>query len=185
MRRRATILSLLSLVVALAWPAGSSATAPNNQAASYEFFMEEPNVAMASSGDTISITGEGEFAVHPKSATGEGEFTAMSAGGQTVAGTWTVNGLVDFQPYGCGVIPSIGATLPPNLCGGRLSLDVTFTAPDGSVPGRITVFCVIGPQAPPTHDNPTEAGEEGVTAVVPGIDNFNKQVSGMNVYVQQ
>jgi hypothetical protein len=164
MRRRATILSLLSLVVALAWPAGSSATAPNNQAASYEFFMEEPNVAMAS---------------------GEGEFTAMSAGGQTVAGTWTVNGLVDFQPYGCGVIPSIGATLPPNLCGGRLSLDVTFTAPEGSVPGRITVFCVIGPQAPPTHDNPTEAGEEGVTAVVPGIDNFNKQVSGMNVYVQQ
>ncbi len=109
MRRRATILSLLSLVVALAWPAGSSATAPNNQAASYEFFMEEPNVAMASNGDTISITGEGEFAVHPKSASGEGEFTAMSAGGQTVAGTWTVNGLVDFQPYGCGVIPSIGA----------------------------------------------------------------------------
>ena len=109
MRRRATILSLLSLVVALAWPAGSSATAPNNQAASYEFFMEEPNVAMASNGDTIAITGEGEFAVHPKSASGEGEFTAMSAGGQTVAGTWTVKGLVDFQPYGCGVIPSIGA----------------------------------------------------------------------------
>src|SRR5256885_792841 len=83
-----------SQVVALAWPAGSSATAPNNQAASYEFFMEEPNVAMASNGDTIAITGEGEFAVHPKSASGEGEFTAMSAGGQTVAGTWTVNGLV-------------------------------------------------------------------------------------------
>src|SRR5213592_3602018 len=51
MRRRATILSLLSLVVALAWPAGSSATAPNNQAASYGFFMEEPNVAVASHGD--------------------------------------------------------------------------------------------------------------------------------------
>jgi hypothetical protein len=185
MRRRATILSLLSLVVALSWPAGSSATAPNNQAASYEFFMEEPNVAMASNGDTIAITGEGEFAVHPKSASGGGEFMAMSAGGETIAGTWTVNGLVDFQPYGCGVIPSIGATLPPNLCGGRVSLDVTFTALGGSVPGRITVFCVIGAQAPPTHDNPTEAGEEGVTVVVPGIDNFNKQVSGMNVYVQQ
>src|SRR5204863_269566 len=127
----------------------------------------------------------GTIAVHPNSASVEGEFTAMSGGGHPVAGTWTVNGLVDFQPYGCGLVPSIGATLPPNLCGGRLSLDVTFTAPEGSVPGRITVFCVIGPQAPPTHDNPTEAGEEGVTAVVPGIDNFNKQVSGMNVYVQQ
>src|ERR1044071_7496889 len=152
MRRRGTILWLLSLVVAVGWPAGSSATAPNNQAASYEFFMEEPNVAMASNGDTIAITGEGEFAVHPKSASGEGEFTAMSAGGQTVAGTWTVNGLVDFQPYGCGVIPSIGATLPPNFCGGRLSLDVTFTAPEGSVPGRITRL--LGLAAPPPAPHP-------------------------------
>jgi hypothetical protein len=46
------------------------------------------------------------------------------------------------------------------------------------------VFCVIGPQAPPTHDNPTQAGEEGVTVVVPGIANFNEIVSGMNRYVQ-
>lgn len=175
MRRHAAILSLLSLLLALAWPAGSSATAPNNQAAAYEFFIEVPNVAMASNGDTIAITGEGDFAVHPKSASGGGEFTHTFAGGGSASGTWTVDGLVDFQPYGCGVV--FGNPLPPELCGGRLSLDVTFTGPDGSLPGRITIFCVIG--APP----PSVA--EGVHVNVPGIANFNKQVSGMNVYVQQ
>src|SRR5438034_271101 len=175
MRRRATILSLLSLVVALAWPAGSSATAPNNQAASYQFFLEEPNVAMASNGDTIALTGEGEFAVHPKSASGAGEFTHTFAGGGSVSGTWTVNGLVDFQPYGCGVL--FGDPIPPELCGGRLSLDVTFTGPAGSRPGRVTVYCVIG--VPPA------SAKEGVRVVVPGVANFNKQVSGMNVYIKQ
>ena len=50
--------------------------------------------------------------------------------------------------------------------------------------GIITVFCVIGTQAPSTHDNPTQPGEEGVTVVVPGIANFNKIVSGTNHYVR-
>ena len=175
MRSRATLLSLFAFVLALAWPAGSSATAPNNEAASYEFVLEVPNVAQASNGDTIAITGEGAFAVHRKSASGGGEFTHTFAGGGSVAGTWTVNGLVDFQPYGCGVL--FGDPIPPDLCGGRLSLDVTFTGPAGSLPGRVTVYCLIG--VPPT------SAEEGIRAVVPGIANFNKQVSGMNVYIKQ
>jgi hypothetical protein len=175
MKKRVTVLSLLALVLALAWPAGSSATAPNNQAASYQFFLEEPNVAMASNGDTIAITGEGEFAVHPKSASGSGAFTHTFAGGGSVSGTWTVNRLVDFQPYGCGVI--FGTPIPPELCGGRVSLDVTLTGPAGSLPGRITIYCLIG--------SPPPSAEEGVRVVVPGIANFNEQVSGGNVYVKQ
>ena len=175
MRRHAAILSLITLVLALAWPAGSSATAPNNQAASYQFFLEEPNVAMASNGDTISITGEGEFAVHPKSASGSGEFTHTFAAGGSATGTWTVNGLVDFQPYGCGVL--FGDPIEDFLCGGRVSLDVTFTGPAGSFPGRVTIYCLIGSPPPST--------EEGVHVNVPGIANFNKQVSGMNVYVKE
>jgi hypothetical protein len=175
MRSRAAILSLFALVLALAWPAGSSATAPNNEPASYEFFMELPNVAQARNGDTMALTGEGAFAVHPKSASGGGAFTHTFAGGGSASGTWTVTGLVDFQPYGCGVV--FGTPLPPNLCGGRLSLNVTFTGPAGSLPGRVTVYCVIG--APPS------SAEEGIRANIPGIANFNKQVSGMNVYVKQ
>ena len=175
MSSRVAVFSLFALALALAWPAGSSASARNNQAASYQFFMEVPNVARASNGDTIAITGEGAFAVHPKSASGGGEFTASFAGDGSVSGSWTVSRLVAFQPYGCGVV--FGNPLPPFLCGGRVSLKVTFTGPDGSVPGRITIFCVIG--------NPPSSVEEGVHVVVPGIDNFNKQVSGMNVYVKQ
>lgn len=175
MRKHASILSLLALVLALVLPAGANATAPNNQAAAYEFFLEQPNIAMASNGDTVALTGEGDFAVHPKSASGGGDFTHTLAGGGSVTGTWSVDGLVDFQPYGCGVV--FGTPLPSDFCGGRLSLDVTFHTPAGSLPGRITVYCVIG--------SPPPSAEEGVRVVVPGIANFNKQVSGMNVYIQQ
>jgi hypothetical protein len=175
MTRSARLASLVGLVLAFALPTGASASAPNNLAATYEFFLEVPNIAMASDGDTVEITGEGDFAVHAKSASGGGDFTHNMAEGGSVTGTWSVNSLVDFQPYGCGVV--FGTPLPPDFCGGRLSLDVTFHTEAGSLPGRITVYCVIG--------SPPSSAEEGVRVFVPGIDNFNKQVSGMNVYVQQ
>ena len=175
MKRRMAFLSLVALALALGWPAGSTATAPNNQAAAYEFFLEVPNVATASNGDTISLIGEGEFAVHPKSANGGGEFTHSFAGGGSASGTWTVNRLVDFQPYGCGVI--FGDPIPDFLCGGRVSLDVTFHGPAGPHAGRVTIYCLIG--APPP------SAEEGIRVVVPGIANFNKQVSGENVYIAE
>ena len=66
----------------------------------------------------------------------------------------------------------------------KLRVVLTPAGTSLTIPGIITVFCVIGPQAPPPHDNPTEPGEEGATAVVPGIANFNQIVSGMNVYIQ-
>jgi len=53
----------------------------------------------------------------------------------------------------------------------------TFTGPAGSLPGRITIYCAIG--------SPPPSAEERVRVVVPGIAKFNKQVSGMNVYVKQ
>ena len=69
---------------------------------------------------------------------------------------------------------------------GALKLRVTLTPTGSSVtlPGTITIFCVIGPKAPTPHDNPTQTGEEGITAVVPSVANFNKIVSGMNLYVR-
>ena len=45
----------------------------------------------------------------------------------------------------------------------------------------LTVFCIIGPNPPNSHDDPTG---EGITLVVPGIANFNHIVVGMNHYVQ-
>ena len=181
--------SVLILVVAaglLALAPTSASANPNDAAGTWELHMEVPNVAMASNGDTLELTGMGVFSSHPKTVTATGTFTHNLAGGGTSVGTWTATDLLSFEFYGCGVVPSIGATLPPNACGGALKMRVVLTPAGTSlaIPGIVTVFCVIGPQAPPPHDNPTEPGEEGATAVVPGIANFNKIVSGMNVYIQ-
>jgi hypothetical protein len=187
--RRATAVGAaiaLMLAATLALVPGRAAADPNNASGTWELHLEVPNVAMASNGDTLALTGMGVFSTHPKTVTASGAFTHNVAGGGTFTGTWTATDLLSFEFYGCGVIPSTGATLPPNFCGGALKMRVVFTPAGTSltIPGIITVFCVIGPQAPPPHDNPTEPGEEGATAVVPGIANFNEIVSGMNVYIQ-
>jgi hypothetical protein len=179
---------LLALAAAglLAVVPGPATADPNNGSGTWQLHIDIPNVAKASNGDTLAITGTGTFSIHPKSVTASGTFTHNVAGGGTFTGAWTATDLLSFEFYGCGVVPSIGATLPPNLCGGALKMRVAFM-PAGTtltIPGIITVFCVIGPQAPPPHDNPTQPGEEGMTAVVPGVANFNKIVSGMNVYVK-
>jgi hypothetical protein len=173
-------------IALLALVPGRATADPNNASGTWELHIEVPNVAMASNGDTLALTGMGVFSTHPKTVTASGAFTHNVAAGGTFTGNWTATDLLSFEFYGCGVVPSIGATVPPNLCGGALKMGVVFTPAGTSltIPGIITVFCVIGPQAPTPHDNPTEPGEEGATAVVPGIANFNKIVSGMNVYIQ-
>jgi hypothetical protein len=175
-RRSVLFLALASALLALA-PGSALATAPNNESATYEWHLEVPNVAMAANGDTVAVTGTGTFAVHPKSASGGGSFTHTRAGGGSLSGTYTVNGLVDFQPYGCGVV--FGTPLPPDLCGGRLVFDVTLV-PNGTsvtLDGQLTIYCLIG--APPA------SAEEGIRLVVPGVLNFNDVVSGENVYIKQ
>src|SRR5438876_4914950 len=129
MRRRFMLLFLVAAALTIVWPAASTATAPNNESNSYMFFLEVPNSAQDSAGDILSVTGEGTFGVHPKSASGGGHYTFTGADGTTFSGTWTVNGLIDFQPYGCGVI--FGTPISPDLCGGRLVLDVTAATPFG------------------------------------------------------
>jgi len=178
MKRPRFVFALMLLAggaLALSWPAISGASEPNNASNSYMFFMEEPNVAQDSAGDTLAVTGEGSFSVHAKSASGGGDFTFTSADGSTFSGTWSVNGLVSFQPYGCGMV--FGTPLPPDLCGGRLALDVTATTPFGPRRALLTIFCVIG--------TPPPSVEEGINAAIPGVGDFNRQTGGMNVYVLQ
>ena len=183
MRRLLTPALALALGMLAFAPAAAVAT---NQHATFELHIEVPNVAKAPNGDTLAITGGGVFATHPKSVTASGGFTHTVAGGGTITGTWTATDLLSFHFYGCGSIPSIGATLPPNFCGGALKMRVELSVAGTSLklPGIMTIFCVIGPKAPTPHDNPTQTGEEGITAVVPSVANFNKIVSGMNLYVR-
>jgi hypothetical protein len=147
----------------------------NNASATYTYSMEQPNISRASNGDTVAVTGEGTFSVHPKSVSGGGTFVHTLASGGSVSGTWTADRLVSFVPYGCGVI--FGNPLPPNFCGGRMVTTVTLTPTGGtSIKGKLTIICLIG--------YPPPSSKEGIRLVVPGHANFNKQVEGMNLFVK-
>jgi len=58
---------------------------------------------------------------------------------------------------------------------------VTFNTPIGVLDGILTVFCIIGDHAPASHSGPTG---EGMTAIVPGIINFNHTSGGENLYIK-
>jgi hypothetical protein len=172
--RRFMLLLLAAVALAILLPAASGATARNNESNSHMFFMEVPNSAQDAHGDSLALTGDGSFGVHPKSASGGGAYTFKGADGTTFSGTWSVTGLVTFQPYGCGVI--FGNPIPPNLCGGRVVLNVTATTPFGPQSGHLTIYCEIG--------NPPPSTEEGITAVIPSVGSFSRQTGGMNVYIK-
>lgn len=181
--KRRSALTLLAAAALLAIGPAPAGADPNNESGTWELHLEVPNVAQAPNGETLSITGMGVFSIHPKSVTATGAFTHTVPGVGSFSGTWTATDLLSFEFYGCGVVESLGVTLPPDFCGGALKLRAVF-APTGTsllIPGAITIFCIVGPQAPSSHDDPSE---EGMTAVVPGIANFNTIVSGMNIYIQ-
>jgi len=171
--------------------AGALAIAPGGALAgsatqTFLLVAEAPNLGVAANGETIEITcvaGEhvcGSFSAHPKSIEASGEFEHFLADGTLfAAGTWTATELISYQSYGCGEV--LGEPLPPDLCGGALKFAATFSTPIGELDGIITVFCIVGPKAPASHDDPSG---EGVTVVVPGIINFNHAGGGENVYIQ-
>ena len=93
MRRFRWLALLAGIGVAVTVPAGAAATTNNDESARYQLHMEVPNVAKSADGDTVSVTGEGEFSVHPKEFAAEGTFT-LTNDGTTVSGTWTAVDLV-------------------------------------------------------------------------------------------
>ncbi|TME96931.1 MAG: hypothetical protein E6I40_02580 [Chloroflexi bacterium] len=179
---------VLAILFALAFMAlaPASVAVADSESHSYQLHMEHPNVSEASNGDRVAVTGGGTFSTHPDSVTASGTFTHTTASGALMAsGTWTATDLIEFQSYGCGVV--LGNPISPNACGGALKLRVhlTATAPASiaglQADGILTIFCIIGPNPPNNHDDPTG---EGITLVVQGFINFNKIVSGMNVYIK-
>src|SRR5438552_4712315 len=186
MKRASVLVAILTLAVSMFLPATALADSANHN---YAFFVDVPNVSQASNGDRVAITGRGTISVNPKSAEGAGTFTHRTSTGTLVgAGAWRATELLEYQSYGCGVVhnfPTPGATtpLPPNWCGGAVKMRILAT-PSGTnlqIEAILTVFCIIGPNPPNSHDDPTG---EGITLVVPGIANFNHIVVGMNHYVQ-
>ena len=183
--RQFRILGLAAAISGLLVLAPGTALA---ESASHNYLLvaEEENIGVAPSGDMIHITcsaGEGvcgTFGVHPKSIEASGEFEHFLPDGTLFAsGTWTATGLISFQAYGCGEV--FGQPIPDDLCGGAVKFGATFDTPLGDLPGTITIFCVVGPNAPASIEH---AFTEGVTVNVPGIINFNHPGGGDNIYVQ-
>jgi hypothetical protein len=164
------------------------ATAPVAQGASSSdrfLLNSEENIGTAANGDSVEVTvDEGAwFDASPRSVSASGAFTHFDADGNVRgSGSWTATSFVSFNFYGCRFIPALGVDLgDDNLCGGAIKMAVTLSTPLGQLPAMLTVFCIVGPLAPGSHNSPSG---EGVTLNVPGIINFNHTGGGENIFVR-
>jgi len=174
--------ALIVAVAALLGLVASPASAGNTEG-TFLLVMEAPNFGRAPNGDRVVVTGDGSFLVHPKSVQASGEFTHLDPVGNVLGGgTWTATELLSFNFYGCRFIPAEGVDLgDDNLCGGAVKLRVVLDTPTGQANGIMTVFCIVGPKAPTSHNDPSE---EGVALNIAGGINFNHSDGGENIWVR-
>ncbi len=110
------------------------------------FFEDDPNIpsAVATNGDQIDIglnTAFGQFAFHPKTVSGGGNFTITSAGGQ-YTGTWEATKLISFKSFGSSFFPDIGM----DAFGGTLILQIALSS--GQI-GILKLTCTDFGNPPP------------------------------------
>lgn len=197
MKRRTSYFAALAAAALLVVPAVTGAKPgpkqKGNATRSFVLVAEAPNVGVAADGDRVEVTCEsrmhacGTFQVHPKAlpTPPAGEFVHKDANGAVLAeGTWVATRLLSFHFYGCRFIPAIGADLgDDDLCGGAVKMRVQLSVDGGgTLPGILTVFCIVGPKAPASHNSPPG---EGVTLVIPGVANFNHTGGGENIFIRE
>lgn len=183
---RRCLISLAALVVVAAMsvpPAGA-----DGKRATYQYLagsgficdLDEPNpcpdVAQSPRGDTVEVAGEGTFTTQHKSVTGGGTFVHRLANGTVVGrGNWRATRLLSFHSYGSGAAQG----LPPETTGGRALLRIRLDpdGPEGERRAILTITCAIGDKIP-------AGAEEGVRLKVPGVGNFNREVSGLTLFIR-
>ncbi len=132
-----------------------------------------PDISMAGNSDTVSIAGQGSLSINDRSVTGSGTFTHKAPDGTVRAmGTWSALRLMTFRSFG----NSPG--LPSNFFGGQALILVQLSVNGTPVHTAVlTVICEIGSLPDGLH--------EGVKLVVQDTPfNFNKQVSGLTLFIQ-
>ncbi len=147
---RASVLIMASiLALAISLPLITA----HASSSTYSFNLIGPNTALATfgpfKGDTIRLTGSGDFDPSSSTVTATGSFTHFCAScGGIIRGTWVATGFTSFTPYG-------GPN--PGIQGGLLVITVTLFPDGGSPhPGAILqVSCRVN--APPG------APDEGIT----------------------
>ncbi|HLZ69958.1 MAG TPA: hypothetical protein VKV26_08640 [Dehalococcoidia bacterium] len=178
-------LMVLAVVLALGGALARAPVRADSGAATYHYLLGAglicalgpsvcPDVAMASNGDTIALSGQGTLSIHPKTASGGGTFVHMHGSTVLGKGTWTATDLLSFDATGSD--PSLG--LPPSFSGGQAILRVHLVGASGEqFDGILTQDCDLGTN-PPGH-------AEGVRLVVQGALNFNDKVSGGTLFIKQ
>lgn len=133
-----------------------------------------PDVARASNGDTLELRGQGTFVTGSDDVTGGGTFVHKNSAGKVlVSGSWTAEELISFTSFG-GNAPG----LPPNFEGGLAKIEVTLK-PTGSqtLEAILTIDCGI--------NSPFKPPREGIKLAVEGGLNFNTEVSGLTIFINQ
>lgn len=190
MRRKALVFALafVAALFAVSGAASKSSKATFDVHVGDNFLppLAHPSIARAANGDTITIVLTGTFNTGAKSAGGSGTFIHMHGTTVLASGTLTLTRTIAFQSYGCGVAPD-GSTFPSNFCGGRVLLAAHLVGHPTSNPNatvaRNAVF-EVNCQVHSTTFSPPPGTSEGIKLVVKGGPNFNKHVSGANLFVQ-
>lgn len=131
-----------------------------------------PDVASASNGDTVAISGQGTFVTGSDEVTGGGTFVHTNSAGTVLgSGTWMAEELLSFTSFG-GNAPG----LPPNFEGGlaRIEVELHPTGSTGTLDAVLQIDCGIN----------SAAGAEGVMLAVQDGPNFNTEVSGFTVFIR-
>jgi hypothetical protein len=170
MRRLILMIGFALLAVGVAAGGASTATSKSTY-----LVFSELSVTSAGGGATIQTELEGSFDAGAKTASGSGEYESAAIGD----GTFSLTRLIAFQFYGCGYVEDINLG-DPTLCGGRVVFAVHFT-PDVGAPfdGTIEINCQIHGAS----NQPPPGTSEGIKVNTRGT-NFNKHVTGDNVFIQ-
>ncbi len=142
-----------------------------------------PDAAMASTGETIEISGEGTLSIDaedgdPEDVTGGGSFRHIDAGGGVIAtGTWTAKELISFASFG----PS-AAPFPPTWEAGNALIEVELVSDVGGMEfdAVLRVGCILDPTDP---DLPAGA-IEGVRLDVEDFLNFDQDLERSTLFIR-
>ncbi|HEV2138923.1 MAG TPA: hypothetical protein VGR53_08775 [Nitrososphaerales archaeon] len=135
-----------------------------------------PDVAKASNGDTVTISGSGTFNAASMHATGSGSFVHRGSTGTIKGfGTWTAEKLVSWTPGG---FSTAGGLLPSGSEGGIAVLKVHISPATGGAgfTALLTILCGLN----------TPGVEEGINLNVVGVINFDSLPSnhGNTLFIQ-
>lgn len=153
---------------------------PKQEGSDYVFLigvdsLDGPVIAMAATGERISLRGSGSLNTHAKSASGGGDYVYYEKNGAIAdSGYWNVDDLISFVSYG-----NSAPYFPAEIEGGKAFFRINLIPRSGkeSFDAIMKIFCSLG-KAPNKSD-------EGAKLVAPGVKNFNKQLSGETVFVRQ